>query len=202
MKHNPNQTKTVVILSVVLAGAIVFVFMRLSGGEVSQAAVKQPAVEQKSDTTGGVQVAATRDLARDPFNKPAVFRAALDTRDAVEARILSADNTAPNPYAGRDAPIDLTADLAVTQLPTSDASKASNTEPKPANEKSKPRFELLATVKGSGGWSAVIKTAESVVRVVDVNDIVGSGFKVVRIETERAVLTDGRITVIAKRPGS
>jgi hypothetical protein len=61
-------------------------------------------------------------------------------------------------------------------------------------------FTLLATVKSDRGFSAVIRAGESEVRVADVGDTLQGGFKVIDLNGDRAVLTDGRETVVAKRP--
>ena len=207
MKHDSKQTKTAVILIIVLAAAIGFVVVRLKGGDEIPAPAKQPAAQQVSAPSVGVQSAAACEIARDPFEKPPVLRAALDARDAAGSQGIDVVRETPNanPYA-RTAPAikpaDVTTDLAIAALPAGGVPKTAVADPKPAGKQAGPRIELLATVKGSGGWSAVIKTEDSKTQVVDVGDIVGSGFKVVRIETERVVLTDGRVKVIAKRPQS
>lgn len=206
MKHDPNQTKTVVLLIVVLAGAIGFTVMRLTGGGETPPVAKQAAAQQSAAASGGARCIEACDLARDPFDKPRMFQAALEIRDAVESRVAEGVNATanpePNPYAGAIRPVDPASGLALTPLPGNAAVRPADPAPKPAVERAASRFELLATVRGSGGWSAVIKTDDSQIRVVDVGDTVGNGFKVMRIETGRVVLKDGRITIIAKRPQS
>jgi hypothetical protein len=76
------------------------------------------------------------------------------------------------------------------------------TPAQPDEPESKPAFTLLATVKGERGFSAVIRTGESDVRIVEVGDLLEGGFRVVMLESWRAVLSDGRETIVAKRPQS
>jgi len=67
---------------------------------------------------------------------------------------------------------------------------------------SKPAFTLLATVRGTLGYSAVIRGSASAARVVEVGDVLERGFKVTHVDSSRAVLTDGREIIVAKRPQS
>jgi hypothetical protein len=69
-------------------------------------------------------------------------------------------------------------------------------------EQKKRTFTLLATVKSGNGYSAVIRSGDSTVRVVEVGDLLGEGFRVKKLEAGWAVLTDGRETIIARRPQS
>ena len=74
------------------------------------------------------------------------------------------------------------------------------------NQKDEPRklvpvFTLLATVKDPHGYCAVIQSETSKVSVVEVGDTL-DGFRIERIGGSHAVLTDGRDTIIARRPRS
>ena len=79
--------------------------------------------------------------------------------------------------------------------------EAAPTEPAKLEEP-RPIFALLATIKGANGYSAVIRTGETEVRVVEVGDTLQDGFKVKSLEESRAVLSDGRDTIVANRPRS
>ena len=73
---------------------------------------------------------------------------------------------------------------------------------KDSSEKLMPKFTLLATIQCGNSYSAVIKSDGKDERVVDIGDVLDCGFRVKSIDDECAVLTDGRNTIIAKRPNS
>lgn len=60
---------------------------------------------------------------------------------------------------------------------------------------------LLATVANERGWSAVIQFGDSVIKTVETGDVLDNGFKVVSLSRDDAVLTDGKRTIVARRPG-
>jgi len=80
---------------------------------------------------------------------------------------------------------------------TESGSGAANAQAKPC-----PSFTLLATVRGEKGLCAIIKTNDADVRVVGIGDTLADGFRVKALEDTRATITDGRNTIIARRPQS
>jgi hypothetical protein len=70
------------------------------------------------------------------------------------------------------------------------------------SSKPKPTFALLATVRGPDGYSAVIRAGNGAARVAEVGDKLEGGFRVLRLESGLAVLTDGRKVIVARRPRS
>lgn len=80
----------------------------------------------------------------------------------------------------------------------SPAEMATAAKPKP-DEVAAPDCALLATVRTSGRLCAAIRIGDSRVKVVQVGEIVGDGFKVTGISSDFAVLTNGTKTLIAKR---
>ncbi|MGB9618913.1 MAG: hypothetical protein ACPL7K_00710, partial [Armatimonadota bacterium] len=60
-------------------------------------------------------------------------------------------------------------------------------------------YVLLATVRGAGGFSGVIRSAESGPTLVEVGDKVDGCYTVIALNADRAVLTDGRETIVAER---
>ena len=81
----------------------------------------------------------------------------------------------------------------------SGATTATVATPKPNDEVTAPDFTLLATVRTSGRFCAAIRIGDSRVRVVQVGDIIGDGFKVREITADHAVLANETKTCIVKR---
>jgi len=200
IRNDPSQTKTVAALLVVLAAAIVFVIVRVgSHREARPTDATEPTANQAASSASADST--TYSASRNPFKRPAILKAALGgvteslagenafptaSRTGLGARFRHGD---PAPLH----PMDFGSLLTAAAQPPF---------PKEVQviEKPRPEFALLATVKSAGGWCAVIRSGDSRPRVVEVGDVVEGGFKVRRLETDRAVLTDGRDIVIAKRP--
>ncbi len=201
IRTDPSQTKTVVALLVVLAAAIVFVIVRVgSRGGAKPADTTKPTVDESVSTA--LVDSTPYNASRNPFKRPAILKTAMErVRESLsrESSFPSISRTSPKAGFWRDNsagldPVDF------GSLFGAPAQRSVVPKEAPVIEKPKPEFALLATVKSADGWCAVIRSADSRPRVVEVGDIVEGGFKVRRLETDRAVLTDGRDIIIAKRP--
>ena len=201
IRTDPSQTRTVVVLLVVLAAAVVFVFMRVSSrGQVRPADTTEPTANEPTSTASAGST--TYDASRNPFKRPAILKTAMERVTeslSRESASPSISRTGPGTGFWRDNsagldPMDFGSVFRTPARPSVVPAEM------PTVEKPRPEFALLATVKSTEGWCAVIKSADSRPRVVEVGDIVEGGFKVRRVEIDRAVLTDGREIIIAKRP--
>lgn len=202
IKVDPSQTKTAVALVGVLAVAIGVTVVRLKPQAATQAAAEAQQGQAQSAPDRVTSERAPSRL-RNPFERPAMLPAASAMDDNTEGGTLSggprpesfrADRGpwTPGGYATIE-PLDL------APVPGFKATQ----KPAPADPNlapARPVFALLATVKSDRGFSAVIRTGESGARVVQVGDTLEGGFKVISLNNDRAVLTDGRETVVAKRP--
>lgn len=194
IQNDPKQAKTVVALVVVLAIALAAVVVRM------RAAQQQVPPAPANAPTAGATVSSVAymdngefELARNPFRKPARVTQAGSRNDSLLG----------------EGPMKLNVPrLSLGQEPETLAVRPMEIEPAPRSreqaqpEAPRPVFSLLATIKGQDGYSAVIRTGETDVRVVEVGDTLQDGFKVKLLEEGRAVLTDGRDTIVAKRPQS
>ncbi|MHB9036221.1 MAG: hypothetical protein ACYC64_06110 [Armatimonadota bacterium] len=197
IKTDPSQTKTVVALLVVLAMAVGVTISR-----VSKSVPPEPIAEAKAENPGKAEAHVTAniecDSGRNPFAKPSLIEAAgksVETALGGEAARMLADKIKISPWRMDDVELRQQSIAPVPNSPQPIARQAVSEEKPPL-----PEFELMTTVKGSQGYSAVIRTGGSETRVVEVGDKMEGGFKVVKIEPDRAVLTDGRDTIDAKRP--
>ncbi len=202
VKVDPNQTKTVVALVIVLAAAVAFTFVRVSSSQQAVPAAAEAAPVESQPAQAARTGTVAYDHTRDPFKKPAGVAAAQSDASESEADAcgtsvslseVSAD-TQQNPYQLSIGPIPA-AGVPSGGAPPKDEGVG------PRARKDSPEFTLLATVKNSRGYCAVIRSEASRVSVVEVGDTL-DGFEVMRISGSHAVLTDGRDTVIAQRPRS
>jgi hypothetical protein len=202
IKVDPSQTKTAVALVGVLAVAIGVTVVRLKPQAATQAAAgAQQGQAQSAPPRITLDRAPSR--LRNPFERPANLPAPpADDDDMLSAgprpESFRADRGpwTPGGYATIEplgpAPVP---GFKATQKP---ARKQAPADPDLAP--ASPVFALLATVKSDRGFSAVIRTGQANVRVVEEGDTLEGGFKVISLNDDRAVLTDGRETVVAKRP--
>jgi len=200
IKTDPSQTKTVVALVSVLVVAVGVTVVRLK----PQAPTKAAALTQQGQASRAPVRVSSEPAAyrrRNPFEKPADLPAAPAVDGDAPQGGLSGPSRDPLPE--REAwtpggwatiePADPGSILAVKPAPKPGPAKPDLAGPRPV-------FTLLATVNSDRGFSAVIRAGESEVRVADVGDTLQGGFKVIDLNGDRAVLTDGRETVVAKRP--
>lgn len=206
IKHDPNQSKTVIALIVILVAAIGVTIWRIIPRD-EPIPVATP-TEASARVTPATVSSAPCTLTRDPFDRPSTARTALkpDAESAIDASITE------NPWKSR-----AVAAIRMQQEAMMAAESASPPtpvlppgsgevevtqavdKPKPA---SKPRFELLGTVRSGQVYSAIIKSDTSEPVLVEVGDKIGGRYKVVRIESDHAVLFDGKEKTVAKRPQS
>lgn len=214
IKTDPSQTKTVVALLGVLVVALGVTAFRLKPQPVEKAASQ--AQESTASSTAPNKGGPIRlDRLRDPFERPAFAREQsigeeLGDREPVDPghRTMSRSGG-----SARVEPLDVGSMFTVTPgedhrlaeaLPRqpggihSESGSATSIQPKGP----KPVFVLLATVRSNTAYSAVIRTGESAPVVVEVGDAVEGGFRVRMITADHVALSDGRETVIAKRPQS
>jgi len=62
-----------------------------------------------------------------------------------------------------------------------------------------PAFALLATIKNDKGYTAVIREGTSTPRIIEVGDVLAAGYRVAKLAEDRAILTNGKEVIIAKR---
>lgn len=206
IKVDPKQSKAVVPLLVILVGAIAVTILRINPGPAASAPANA-ANSKVNSTPSGAVVNASYDPSRNPFIKPELISAAIKSMKSAIGEPSPAElmksfekrkhypdtplNTKPLKW---HSPV-----VNVSPMPIpSVGEKTAVKEP----QKPKPSFALLATIGNEGGFSAVVKSDGSNERVVEVGDVLDGGYRVKQIEADRAVLTDGRDIVIAKRPNS
>ena len=201
IKTDPNQSKAVIPLIAILVGAIVVTVLRINPGPVTNAVSSTASVKENGKAAGDI-LNGNFDPSRNPFKKPVFISAAMKSIKSAMGEPSPAElansfeqrnrysNQPLNTQAFKIEP----AEVHVAPMPI----KAVAKEP----ERPKPEFKLLATVGNENGFSAVVKSDGADERLVEVGDILEGGFKVKQILADRAVLTDGRDTVIAKRPNS
>lgn len=215
IKTDPSQTKTVVVLLAVLVVAIAFIAIRLSPpAPVAPESEEQPTAASTSASKVGKW---SVELARNPFEQPPFPADAAEGKNeaAAMARVgpaprgLTEGGPVPvNPFAkmsgrlpgamaAQGAPGMELAPAPAHSLPKGPAG-APETPDQPSEPK--PVFTLLATIGDARGLSAVIQCQNAKPRVVETGDVLDGGYRISRIERDRAVLTDGRDTIVAKRP--
>lgn len=194
LKHDPSQNKTVVILLVILVIAGVATVARIHpAGQVKAVA--------RTDNAA-VQVSADKKVvmpefepSRNPFFKPSAVKTNKDFDIPNEVKTVEVPPLQP--------PGDIRVEAIDSNSGQKKESPAASTQPDVnKSETSRPTFTLLAIIGNCSGLSAVIRTNESNTRVVEVGDMVDGGYKVQKLEADRAVLTDGRDIIVVKRPQS
>jgi len=203
IKTDPSQTKTVVGLLVILAVALVATVMRVHPGGTQA----QQAVAAKTSQTSSTPAAASVkevlpdvEPSRNPFRKP----------DSIKMSIGPEKKFSKDFTGAGGKPLGMLppgANYKIDPMPVGAPASSSKTpqaaaEPQPKVEAPKPVFTLLATVGDARGLCAVIRSGGADAKVVEVGDVLDGGFKLVKVEESRAVLTDGRDTIIVTRPQS
>jgi len=199
IKTDPSQTKAVVVLLVILAGAVVATVARVHPGSAQQSTSNTQgsaaAATSKECTVAGATIALS-PASRNPFRKPDAVRNAV-SRGIEEIGIGAA--AIEEQKAGRNGQ---KFDLArIGPMPPGAVGEARPEKNEAKAEESRPQFALLTTVSGSRGVTAVIRIDESNTRVVGVGDTVDGHFRVVKLEQNRAVLRNGSDEIEIKRPG-
>lgn len=222
IKTDPSQTKAVVLLLLILGAAVAWTVIRVSPGAQRQAAASPAAAETAQAYSGDVSVQPAFEPSRNPFRRPAIISVARGASGRSEIGLgaamvqeggrekpLGVSKIGPMPFAmvrttgPEGSPTGGSSDNG-GQSPSPDSSSKDKTETE------KPPFELLATVEGSNGFTAVIRCGESDTRVVAEGDLLDGGYKVFRLGTGLAVLRpstsstssgwSGRDTIVLKRP--
>ncbi len=201
VKTDASQTKTAVALIGILVVAVGATIMRINPGSEPSPAAK---TEQGASSSPAVKITQRAYYlpARNPFERPAALTAGLSMagkplsrggRGRVSVKRWSEGDgpeIAPMPVGGG-------LEVVSSQKPVPDKPDAPDSS---IQAKPRPSFILLATIKSGNGFSAVIGTGGSDSRVVETGDVLEGGFKVTKLEADRAILSDGRNIIVAKRP--
>ncbi|MGI6294841.1 MAG: hypothetical protein ACOX3G_02020 [Armatimonadota bacterium] len=188
------------ILLVILVGAIVVTFVRLSPKSASRSAQPaQPAVAAQAGS-GSVTVAPAFSLSRNPFRQPEAFRILpKKAKDGINVVVQNQGSNGTAPGFQLQA-------MPIGKLPSSTGASLAEGEDgddigtSDSQKPAEPEFALLATVTGSNGISAVIRKGGSDTSVIEVGDVVEGGYTVQKIEKDQAVLKNGVDIVVVKRP--
>ncbi|MGQ9454328.1 MAG: hypothetical protein ACUVRS_08200 [Armatimonadota bacterium] len=216
IRTDPGQTKTVIALVGVLCAAVGVTVVRIKASPTvrSVAATGTSATTSSSRDADSAQATGvfSRNAAcswyRNPFARPKVsatqpHETAVPTN--VRPLIVSSPNTIPsNGPLGADGSVRIVPE-AKPNLPdreeSADRGNSSGTSESSADaDQPGIKFTLLATVAGGGWYSALVRIGDSNLRVVDIGDVLENGFRVVSISDDRMVLTNGKETIIARRP--
>lgn len=199
IKTDPSQTKTVVVLIVVLVAAVVFTVMRIHpGGQQQQAAAPGAAQAAEAAPSASVSIVPAFQPSRNPFHKPEDLQRASTDSSASRPGIgtVAVQESGGQRPGGMSIP-----PMPVAAVPSQGAGQMS--EPSATDAKSKeaarPQFALTAVVGGPDGFTAVIRCGESNSRVVGVGDLLDGGYRVERLEEDRAVLKNGRDVLVIKK---
>lgn len=205
IKTDPNQSKAVIPLIAILVGAVVITVMRINPGPAASVAASTASVSAGVKSAGEI-VGESLNTTRNPFKNPGFITAAVESvKSAIDGP--SSDEIIQGfgqnqTYSNRPLntrPFDSGSSIVkIAPMPVPRVEKTLAQEP----ERLVPVFSLLATIKDSKGYCAVVKTETKSEQVVEVGDILEGGFKVKQIDADHAVLTNGRDIVIAKRPNS
>ncbi len=195
LKMETGNSAAVIVLVVVLLGVIGFAFMRIAGpGSVAAAPPTEiTATVQAIQNSGGPGLHPKTN----PFKRSDRFKMPV-----AQSGTETAGPRMPVPaYTPKLAPLVPINDIQIAPMaggmPVSQPvqSGAQVREPEPE----RPSFELLATVRSGKRISAVLRIGGSEVRTVGVGDALDGGFVVQELSADRAVLTNGRETIIADK---
>jgi len=215
IKVDPSQTKAAAALIGVLVAVSGITVVRLKPHTVSRAAA-QPQAAQSARAARAARVEADRppNRTRNPFEKPPLLRSASPPGGAESPLHALGGATAVRGLGASTFPrlqwqdalrsdsVEVRPVRPVTTEPLNSVREAEpSADPKQKDAgPTKPSFVLLATVSNGGRFSAVIQCGDSGTRVVEVGDVLDGGYRVVGLNADRAVLTDGRETIVAQRP--
>lgn len=193
---DPSQKKVVWALMAVLIGAICVTVVRTRPASQQIPATDAAAISQTAPADRRVEVQ-VQNLSRNPFKAPDAFSLAQGTSNAAEMG-LPMPGADPAGKRGQKAGTALGTLPAVQPVVVKMPKTAQATDPQQAA----PAFALLATIQNAGGLSAVIKSNDSIVRVVNVGDTLEKGYKVRALQPGRAVLSNGEDTIVVSKPQS
>lgn len=192
---DPSQKKVVWLLMAILIGAVCVTAIRVRPSRVSVAAVENRPVEA---TPASPRVAVqVQDLTRNPFRAPEPYAMAQMRTNAAELGLPMPGADEKRASAGKLPSVQPLVVSAVRRGGETGESQAGG-----ADLDAKPAFALLATIQSSEGSSAVIKSNDSIVRVVNVGDVMEGGYKVRALKPDCAVLSNGEDTIVVKKPQS
>jgi hypothetical protein len=193
-KIETGNPAAVVVLLVVLVGAIGFTFVRIAGPRAVDAA-PAPTVSVASRPSEGSDNTHFRPKLN-PFKKPAGLEDMPSSPTAGPGRPALSGQ----PYSPKMMPLLPINDFKVEPISGSSPgrpaqSMTTSSQPEPE----KPSFTLLTTVRSGNRITGVIRIGDSQVRTVGVGDVLDGGFVVQELSTDRAVLTNGKETIIADK---
>ncbi|MEN6355964.1 MAG: type II secretion system protein N [Armatimonadota bacterium] len=198
IKTDPSQTKTVIALLVMLVAAIGVTAFRVSHKvpppPIARAQTNAPIAGRAQAV---VMPSIECETSRNPFARPGYVASAKQGENIVDRNLsgrFAPANVRISPWRPGDVELGNEKIAPITVAPQHPA--AAQVE---AAKETLPVFELMATISGPKGSSAVIEIDQSQAQVVDIGDRVEGGFKVVSIEPERVTLSDGKATIVAKR---
>ncbi len=194
-KIDEKQKGLVIVLVVVLLGSIGVTVMRTSAKLKETrlgATIPEKEVEEAGSTRRDVAVDSSYRPDRNPFAVPVEFQAHDDSESPVVRR---ADAMASN-YSGGASDLDIGPMPVGNLQAVKDGGEGFEAD---FEEEPLPEMELTATIGSKGEKSAVIKINDSKEIVVTKGQMVEGKYKVVSIEDDKTVLTDGREKIIAKR---
>lgn len=200
---DPSQKKIVWVLMAILIGAICVTVIRIKpSGQAAPAATAEVAT-QATSKKGQAEVQ-VQNLSRNPFTAPDLFSMAQARSNAAELG-LPIPGSKPKNGSGHAAgsglgKLPLIEPVAV-KMPNTNQTAGHNGTGQASNQV-KPVFALLATIRSADGFSAVIKSSDSMVRVVNVGDVLEGGYKVRALQPGRAILSNGEDTIVASKPQS
>jgi len=196
---DPSQKKLVWALLAILLAAICVTVIRIRPAQPVAAVVATEEASEPSSRKPGVNVQVA-NLSRNPFRAPELFARTQERSNAAELGLpIPGEKPKPKPSGSQMGKLPPIQPLAV-RMPND--TNSTNLQSKPGVKEPPPVFALLATIRSAGGLSAVIKSNDSVVRVVNVGDRLEGGYKVRALQPGRAVLSNGEDTIVASKPQS
>lgn len=232
LQVDPSQKKLVAVLLTVLVGAVVIFVIRIMPRNEPVQPAAQPAQAAAASQPVVSDGELEASVPRNPFRQPAgVIHAVRSTDDrfVTSAPIRPERETTfstgqhyelgpmPVPSIGGsekpspekdDKQSKDTGDKQATKLPASVLGvDSAGDNPKQDSrdrreDRARPDFRLMATMRGAESFSAVLRTDESHAWVVKTGDVIDGRYKVARIQENLAVLLDGKEVIIATRPRS
>ncbi|MDH7601015.1 MAG: hypothetical protein QHI38_02600 [Armatimonadota bacterium] len=216
VKTDSSQTKTVIVLVAVLVITLGVLGYRIRSRTAALQGASPAAVQASQDSTltakpgtgTGVDTRTQHMLSRNPFAMPSIVRASVSGGNARRGGVQPLPVGLPQSVRSNNSWV--AKDL-VKVLPVRDAVSGSDLriqgedQQLPAQvqkvDSGSVKYVLLATVTSDHGCSALIQSPDSVVRAVDIGDVLENGFRVVSVSRDEAVLTNGKQTIVARRPG-
>jgi len=188
----PEQKRIAAALVLVALAAVGLTVWRCRHTSIVRAMSRAAPAVTRSASPRPVVTELPTGPATNPFRKPAW---ALTNTGADAAQSASATLPGPTGIPELPFPPMMVRPIGLERSPT-----ATGAATRPANdEAAPPEFVLLTTARTSNRFCAAIRIGDSRVKVVQVGDIIGDGFKVKEITPDYVVLTNGADTRIARR---